>query len=183
MLQNGFLGGVLSALPNIKLNDLPKIDVSGNGMAAGMIPPTGGGDDKPVPITSDTMRRWNNLIDFAKQKGYAGMADLDHNPDLRSKVFAEYNKANPDNSISEDLVKPIQNEIQNYKSQALENIKKNPDSFPGKPEDFMKGISQVDGIFGQKTSSWKFPEAYMVDKDTNEKKKLGFANQVTFKQP
>lgn len=44
MLQNGFLGGVLSALPNIKLADLPNL-----GITNGMTPPEDGGGKKPPP--------------------------------------------------------------------------------------------------------------------------------------
>lgn len=42
----------------------------------------------------------------------------------------------------------------------------------------MKGISQVDGIFGQKTSQWAFPQTYVEDKAKGEKKLVGLANQV-----
>lgn len=136
-----------------------------------------GGDDETTPtkITSETMAKWNKLIDFAKQKGYAGLPDLDHNPILRQKVFDEYNKSNPNDAIPQEMVKPIQNEIQTYKQKALSDIKANPSSFPGKPEDFMSGISQVDGIFGQKTSQWKFPQTYV---DAAKTKSIGFAPQV-----
>src|SRR5450631_3164460 len=117
-----------------------------------------GGDDNttPTPITSDQMSKWNKFIDFAKSKGYAGNAALDHDPTLRQKVFDQYNKANPNDAVSQDMVKPVQNEIQNYKQKALDNIKANPGSYTGKTDNFMPTISQVDGIFGQKTSQWSF---------------------------
>lgn len=135
----------------------------------------GGGEEPTVTVTSEHMRRWNKLIDFAKEKGYSGLANLDHDPKLRQKVFDEYNKANPNETIPQDMVKPIQNEIQTYKQKALNDIKVNPSSFQGKPEDFMKGISQVDGIFGQKTSQWKFPQTYV---DSAKSKSIGYANQI-----
>jgi hypothetical protein len=139
-------------------------------------PPPGGGDETPsTPVTSDTMTKWNKLIDFAKAKGYAGLPDLDHNPVLRQKVFDEYNKANPNDTIPQEMVKPIQNEIQNYKQKALSDIKANPGTYAGDPNSFMQGISQVDGIFGQKTSQWKFPQTYV---DAAKTKSIGFAPQV-----
>lgn len=124
-----------------------------------------GGGDEPE-ITADHMRKWNKLIDFAKEKGYSGNRDLDHDPILRKKVFDEYNKANPNDSIPMTMVLPIQNEIQKYKAKTLEEIKGNMAKginqlAPGSTvENFMKDISQVDGIFGQYTSKWKFPLGY-----------------------
>jgi hypothetical protein len=67
MLQNGFLGGVLSALPNIKLSDLPKIDVSG-GMAGGMTPPSGDPVKKTTPIQQDANQKFGNWTGQADTK-------------------------------------------------------------------------------------------------------------------
>lgn len=62
MLQNGFLGNVLSALPNIKLSDLPNIDVSG-GMSKGMIPPAGD-PAKDIPQTvHQKFGNWTGSMD------------------------------------------------------------------------------------------------------------------------
>ena len=136
----------------------------------------------PVPssIDSDTMRRYNKLIDFAKSKGYAGKPELDHNENLRQQVFNEYNKANPKDTVDYSKVKPIQNEIANYRSNALKAIQAGHGALQEgtTPNSFMPGLSQVDGIFGQKTSQWKFPEAYILNKQTGEKKSIGFAPKV-----
>lgn len=171
MLRNGFL----NMIPEIThTNNIPTLQ--GMSLGMGMPPDTGGGDETtPTAITSDHMRRWNKLIDFAKQKGYSGLADLDHNPVLRQKVFDEYNKSNPNDYIPQEMVKPIQNEIQTYKQKALSDIKANPSTYPGNPDNFMQGISQVDGIFGQKTSQWKFPQTYV---DSAKTKSIGFAPKV-----
>lgn len=134
--------------------------------------------EKSVEITADHMNRWNKLISWSKEKGYAGRPELDHDENLRNKVFMEFNKANPDYAIPIELVKPIQNEIQAYKSKALDLIKQGKGLFKGEAKDFMKGISQVDGIFGQLTSQWAFPEAYIVNKATGEKQNKGFAPLV-----
>lgn len=139
---------------------------------------TSGDGDAPesTPITADHMRRWNKLIQFAKDKGYAGKEELDHNPELRKKVFDEYNNANPDDTLSIDMVKPIQNEIQTYKKKAIENIKNGKGEYKGNIDGFMKGISQVDGLFGQKTSQWSFPTAYIEEK--GKKTAVGYAPKV-----
>lgn len=126
------------------------------------------------------MAKWNKLISFARSKGYAGKQELDHNPKLRQKVFDEYNKANPNDSVSQDLVQPIQNEIQKYRQSALQAIQSQKGNFDKgvTSTNFMNGISQTDGIFGQKTSQWAFPEAYILNKQTGEKKSIGFAPKV-----
>lgn len=140
-----------------------------------------GNDPQPLEITSDHLRKWNKLIDFAKEKGYAGNRELDHDPMLRKKIFDEFNKANPKDAIPISMVEPLQKEIQSYKTQALENIRKYPDSYKGDPNAFMEGISQVDGIFGQKTSQWKFPDHYILDKDKNQLARVGFAPKADLK--
>lgn len=141
--------------------------------------PEGSTPKSNVEVTSDHLSKWNKLIKFARERGYAGKVELDHDSKLRAKVFAEYNKAHPNDAISEAMVKPIQNEIQSYKQQALETIKAHPESYPGNPANFMKGISQVDGIFGQLTSAFEFPSHYLVDKQTKERQRLGFASAKT----
>lgn len=132
----------------------------------------GGGDD-PV-ISADIMRKWNKLIDFAKQKGYAGKPELDHNPALRQKVFDEYNKLNPDDAIPISIVKSIQAEIKKYRQKVLDDVKAGKGVFPTgvTPDNFMKNISQEDNIFGQKTSQWAFPVGYYQGKE------MGFAPKV-----
>ncbi|MEO9210787.1 MAG: hypothetical protein ABI208_06800 [Ginsengibacter sp.] len=125
-------------------------------------------------MSSDTMNRWNQFIAYAKQKGYSGMPQLDHDENLRQKVFKEYNAAHPNSQVDYSMVKDVQNEIQNYKQKALQAIKGGSASLSdgANQNNFMSGISPVDGIFGSKTSSWQFPSAYM------NKKRLGFAPKV-----
>lgn len=140
------------------------------------------GDDTPEskkPVTASHLKKWNKLIQFSKDRGYAGNPELDHNPVLRKKIFDEFNRAYPEDAITEDFVKPIQNEIQTYKQKALGDIRANPTSYSGNPEHFMSGISQVDGIFGQKTSQWQFPLNYVLDKETGEKNSIGLADKKT----
>lgn len=142
-----------------------------------------GDPTKPVPeITSDHMRRWNKLIDFSKSKGYAGRPELDHNESLRQQVFNEYNKANPNDAIpySPEFVGAIQNEMQTYKQKALSDIQKSKGSMESgtNANNFMSKISKSDNKIGQFTSQEKFPEAYIINKNTGEKKTLGFAPRV-----
>lgn len=131
------------------------------------------------PISSETMSRWNRLIQFAKQKGYSGMEALNHDEKLRKRVFDEYNAANPDSPVDYSIVKDVQNEIQKYKQKALQAIQSGKGSYSGSNlNNFMSGTSKVDGVFGSKTSSWEFPSAYIKDASTGELKKVGFAPKV-----
>lgn len=141
----------------------------------------------PVPsqtaqnaITPAMQVRWNKLIDFAKAKGYSGMPELDHNPALRQKVFDEYNKANPDDTVPISMVADVQREIQNIRNKSLAAMQSGKyAAAPGvNPNNFMSSISKIDNIFGSKTSSWKFPSAYVEDKKTGDKKNVGFTNKV-----
>ena len=113
-------------------------------------------------LSSEMMQKWNNLITFAKSKGYSGMEELNHNAKLRQKVFDEYNAANPKDTLDQSIVQPVQDEIQNYKQKALQAIQSGTGQIQGGgAKNFMAGISKSDGIFGSKTSAWSFPSAYI----------------------
>lgn len=117
-----------------------------------------GDDEVKITITPDHMRKWNKLIAFAKEKGYAGNQELDHNPLLRKTIFDEYNKANPKDAIPINTVRSYQDELLKYKAEALANMKANPGT--GDPATFMRWLSKSDNIFGKFTSKQFFPEAY-----------------------
>lgn len=156
-----------SLMPNVTkvLESMPSMP----GISSGMKPPS---DEEPV--TPETMEKWNKLIKYAKDKGYSGLPELDHNPTLRQKIFDEYNKVNPNDQIPMSMVKPVQSEMQKYRQKVLDDFKVGKAVFPKgvTPDNFMKNLSQEDNIFGIKTSSWQFPSAYINDK------RIGFAPKV-----
>lgn len=137
-------------------------------------------EEPETEITADHMRRWNRLIDHAKAKGYAGRPELDHDENLRKKVWDDYNKANPNDALpySHGFVKSVQREMQKYKASASANLQGGKGVFDtgANASNFMSHISQEDGKWGQKSSQEKFPEAYIVEK--GQKTKLGFAPKV-----
>ncbi len=154
MLHNS-LSGLMPNVSNV-LSSIPAM-----GLSAGMAPTPVDGETLPE-VTQDHMQRWNKLIDFAKQKGYSGKEELNHNPVLRQKIFDEFNKANPSDAIPMSMVKPIQTEMKKYRQSVLDDYKIGKAAFPDgvTPENFMNNLSQEDNIFGSRTSSWKFPPGF-----------------------
>jgi hypothetical protein len=116
----------------------------------------------PPPITNQVRQDWNSYVDWLAQQGLKGNPILDHN-DLAGRMLDQYQKVNPNTTINRDIIVPLQNEFQNYRNYALSGVKNGTHAFaPGVNEDnFMKSLSQVDGIAGQRTTSFKFPEDYL----------------------
>lgn len=139
-------------------------------------------EEESVEITSDHMRRWNKLIDHAKAKGYAGRPELDHDENLRKKIFDDFNRTYPEDAIpySRSFIKSVQREMQKYKAGALTNIQRSKGEYDNgaNANNFMSHISQEDGKWGQKSSQEKFPDAYIINKATGEKQRQGFAPKV-----
>jgi len=125
----------------------------------------GGGDDnpKPEPAISNTHRQdWNSYIGWLDKKGLKGSPSLDHN-DLGGQMIDQYRKENPNTSVSRDMVIPIQKEFGKYRDYALSQIQNGKGTFaPGTNKDnFLRSLSIVDNIPGQRTTSYSFPKAYM----------------------
>lgn len=137
---------------------------------------TSNGIDPTKPITSNDRQFWNGFVDYVAQKGYAGSPRLDErNTKLSRMLFDEYNKLNNGSYAYDTFIPSIQREIANYRNNAINEIKKNNlrvtnddgSLYKGKIEDYdfdnnyMKGLSNVDGWAGSLTTSWKFPKAYL----------------------
>jgi len=120
-------------------------------------------DSEKEPVIDNKVRKeWNKYIEFLAEKGLKGSPSLDKD-DLGGKMIDEYRKNNPDTVISRELIVPIQKEFQNYRKFRLDGIKKGDIKFSeGVDENnFMRALSVVDGIAGQRTTSFSFPEDYM----------------------
>jgi len=124
-----------------------------------MLPP-----EEPLKINTDVRQQWNNFIKFLEGKGMRGNPEFDHNPDLINGLMAEYAKANPGTVVGPQLIKPIQRAMNEYRQQALDMVHSGKASLPdGVTEDqFMNGLSIEDGIPGQKTTNWMFPEKSFI---------------------
>lgn len=127
----------------------------------------------PTPVTNKVRQGWNEYIDYLREKKLAGSPKLDKN-DFGMKMIDEYKKDHPDSPISRDMVKPIQQEFARYRDYALKQVDEGNmllDTHNGVTRDnFLKALSVVDNIPGQRTTSYKFPLGYMKDMNKNEAK-------------
>lgn len=137
------------------------------------------GSDKP-PVSNKTRQDWNDYVNWLDKKGLKGHPSLDHN-DNGFKMIDQYRKENPSTSISRESVIPIQKEFSNYRNYAIQQIEKGGGQFaPGVNKDnFLRALSTIDGIPGQRTTSYQFPSGYMTDMNTKETKNKGFMTTDT----
>lgn len=106
---------------------------------------------------------WNDYTNWLAAKGLKGHPSLDKN-DLGGKMIDQYRKENPTTPITREIIPTIQKEFGNYRQFVLNQIKAGKSGFaPGtNEENFMKSLSIVDGIPGQRTTSFSFPNSYMT---------------------
>jgi hypothetical protein len=137
----------------------------------------GGGKDKNIPpITNQNRADWNQYVDYLDKKGLKGSSFLDKG-DNAIKAINDYRKVNPNTTITPELITPIQNDFSNYRDYALNQVSNGKAQLaPGVNKDnFLSALSIVDGIPGQRTTSYKFPVGYMTDMNSKETKNKGFA--------
>ncbi len=129
------------------------------------------------PIIDDKIKQeWNNYVGWMASKGMKGKPELDTN-ELGFKMLDQYKKENPSTILSREHILPIQKEFQTYRQKSLENIKAGKAKFDGKEEDFMPGLSKLDGYPGMNTTSYTFPSATVTSIDNGKKdvKNIAFA--------
>jgi len=137
------------------------------------------GGDKQPQMTNDIRKAWNDYTHWLGQKGLQGKPELDKN-NYGFKVLEDYRKENPDTPLTKDLIPVIQQEFSNYRDYSLDKIKKGKGAFgPGvNEENYMRALSVVDGIPGQRTTSFSFPSEYIALFDNGNlvsKENKGFA--------
>jgi len=131
--------------------------------AAALASQVGPGDPSPkVKVDNKLRNAWNDYVNFLSTKGLKGHPSLDHNG-LGFKMIDEYRKLNPDTPLTKDMVIPIQQDFSNYRDWTLGQINKGGGQFgPGVNKDnFLKQLSVVDGIPGQRTTAFQFPKSYL----------------------
>lgn len=135
-------------------------------------------------ITPQQMQHWNDFIGFIESKGYKGSTEFDKKDQNLGKLALEtYKKQHPDFSINYEDVPLIQQGLQDVRTRFINDLKTGKSKLQegqdaGKDyEKFMPNLSPVDGWLGSKTSSHKFPSAYLnefVDgKQVTDMKPLG----------
>ena len=152
------------------------------------------GEDDPkknAEVSTKLRGDWNNYTTWLKGKGMQGHPSLDKN-DLGGQMIDQYQKENPSTSISRATIAPIQQELSKYRDYSINELRnkramlvdsKNPSGRFVEPnenlDNYMKDLSQVDGIAGQKSTRISFPLSYLKTLDANNKliknEKLGFA--------
>lgn len=119
---------------------------------------------KSIEQVNDQLRKdWNKYVDWLESINMKGNPALDKN-DLGGAMVDRYKKEHPETSVSRETIDDIQQEFVKYRQWSLAEIKAGRASFaPGTNEDnFMRALSIVDGIPGQRTTSFKFPSTYLV---------------------
>jgi len=121
-------------------------------------------------ITNKLRKDWNDYTDWLALRGMKGNPKLDKGGEW-AKWIDKYKQENPNTLVSHETITPIQNEFQKYRQYALDEIKAGRGKFADgtNENNFMKALSIVDGIAGQRTTSFKFPSQYL---DTFENGKL-----------
>jgi hypothetical protein len=134
------------------------------------------GDPVTPPKVDNKIRQaWNDYVQFLQQKGLKGHPSLDHNG-LGFKMIDEYRKEHPDTPLTKDMIVPIQQDFANYRNYALKQIQDGKAAFaPGTNKDnFLRALSVVDGIPGQRTTSFSYPQSFL---DYNDNGKHTIINQ------
>ena len=133
------------------------------------------GDPVKKEIGNQEMQDWNNYTSWLEKKGLKGSPALDKS-DLGGKMIDLYRKENPDTTVSREIVPAIQQGFSKYRDNAINDLRTHKAQMNDDPKDpnkgrwvdpkenldnFMKDLSIVDGIPGQKTTSHVFPKSYM----------------------
>ena len=123
-------------------------------------------------IDDATKQSWNDYVQYLQTKGLKGHPSLDQG-DTALKVLDAYRKENPKSLLSRDNIPLIQQEFSSYRGKALADIKSGKASGPVNPdENFMPGLSKIDGIPGSMTTSYTFPAARTTHELRDEKGKV-----------
>jgi len=128
-----------------------------------------GNKDEPV-IDNKVRNDWNNYVSWLDKKGMKGHPSLDKNG-LWNKMIEKYREENPNTVITKDIIVPIQKDFDNYRKYSLDQVKSGKLLFDeGVDENnFMKNLSVVDGIAGQRTTSFQYPMDYLKTLDKDDK--------------
>lgn len=143
-------------------------------MGGGEVMPDPPEENNPV-ITNKLRKDWNDYVSFLESKGMKGKPELDKDG-LGFKMIDEYRKVNPNTLVSKETIIPIQKEFQNYRNWSLDQIKQGKAKLAEgvTPENYMRALSIIDGIPGQRTTSFRFPESYLTT--FNDGKNMGTVN-------
>lgn len=117
-------------------------------------------------VTHQLRKDWNDYTQWLAARGMKGNPALDKN-DLGGQMIDKYRKENPNTLVSRDKIKDIQAEFQKYRDWSLGEIKAGRSQFAPQVNEsnYMKSLSTIDGIAGQRTTSFSFPKSYITTFD------------------
>lgn len=155
------------------------------------------GEDDPkksAEVSNKLRKDYNDYLGWLKSKGLQGHPSLDKN-DMGGKMIDEYQKVNPSTSVNRAAIVPIQQELSKYRDYSINELRnkravlsdaQNPTGRFVSPnenlDEYMKDLSQVDGIAGQRTTSHSFPPSYMKTFLNGKLQKTEYAGFATAKK-
>jgi len=100
----------------------------------------------------------NNLIVSVRPKYIRHISGI-----MKIAAITDESKINPNTPITREIIPTIQKEFSKYRDWSLEEVKAGRSALSEgvTPENYMRALSIVDGIPGQRTTSFKFPLSYM----------------------
>lgn len=125
-------------------------------------PPTD--DTKGKPLTAGEKTNWNRFIGFVEANNMKGNPILDQrNKQVGYSLLQKFNLANPKDALPLDIVPKVQQNLQDYRSDLINQWKAGKLQTDAKTEDeIMPGLSPVDSWPGSKTLSHRFPTAQVT---------------------
>ena len=123
---------------------------------------SGGGNGENTPISDQLRSEWNGFVDFLESKKLKGEPQLDKN-DLGNKLLDEYVATYKPKELSRARMKDIWSEVQNYRSNALAEIKAGKAQSQVPEERFMAWVvenakTKNPEYVGRYFSTFKFPK-------------------------
>jgi len=116
----------------------------------------------PPGLTPLQRAHWNMFVDYLDKQGVKGSPLLDQrDKNLGQYYFQKFASTNPGLSITYNDVPKIQQELQDYRANLINQWKAGKIQGDGikTEDDIMPNLSGVDGWLGSKTSSYKYPTA------------------------
>jgi len=122
--------------------------------------------EKPKPLTAQDKAKWNKFIGFVEANNMKNNPVLDQrNKQVGMSLLQKFNLANPKDALPTDIVPRVQQELQDYRTNLVNQWKAGriaPIEGVKTEGDLMSGISKVDGWPGTKTLSSRFPTAQIT---------------------
>lgn len=109
-------------------------------------------------MTPEDRANWNGFVDFLDAKGMKGSTKLDKPCQTTSlNLFNEYCASRGLKLDYHNFVTMVQTNISEYRKLALQEIRQGKALFKGTDDEFMPGLSTIDGWAGSRTTTYKFP--------------------------